>query len=239
MEQWWRIEQIYPMKSEDGSNWEVVKWWHFGMGIYWRWLGVQQGRRSPVIMLSTECSAKSVAVAARQSGSEPQTKLVVVHTYNQQMNGVDIADQHAVYYSLLRKTVKWWRKLFFWLIETAVVNRYTLYNCTVTPRRPNHLAYRRAIVESLATRYLASAPPCHQTGRPCKRQHPEQSEPQRLNRQLHLIDRATQLHDCVVCSDRATKICRTIYFCKTCIDTPALCTHPCFKRYHTLTNFTQ
>ena len=198
-------------------------------------------KKKPVIMLSTECSAKSVAVAARQSGSEPQTKPVIVHTYmyNQQMNGVDIADQHAVYYSLLRKTVKWWRKLFFWLIETAVVNSYTLYNCTVTPRRPNHLAYRRAIVESLATRYLASAPPRHQTGHPRKRQHPEQSEPQRLNRQLHLIDRATQLHDCVVCSDRATKRCQTIYFYKTCIDTPALCAHPCFKRYHTLTNFTQ
>ena len=63
-------------------------------------------KKKPVIMLSTECSAKSVAVAARQSGSEPQTKPVIVHTYNQQMNGVDIADQHAVYYSLLRKTVK-------------------------------------------------------------------------------------------------------------------------------------
>ena len=70
-------------------------------------------KKKPVIMLSTECSARSVAVAARQSGSEPQTKPVVVHTYNQQMNGVDIADQHAVYYSFLRKTVKWWRKLFF------------------------------------------------------------------------------------------------------------------------------
>ena len=34
--------------------------------------------QSKVIMLSTE----SVAVAARQSGSEPQTKPIVVHTYN-------------------------------------------------------------------------------------------------------------------------------------------------------------
>ena len=153
------------------------------------------------------------------------------------MNGVDIADQHAVYYSFLCKTVKWWRKLFFWLIETAVVNSYVLYNCTLTPRRPNHLAYQRAVVESLATRYLASGPPRRRIGRPRKRQHPEQSEPQRLNRQLHLIDRATQLHDYVVCSDRSTKRCRTIYFCKTCINTPALCAHPCFERYHTLTNY--
>ena len=77
-------------------------------------------------------------------------------------------------------------------------------------------------------RYLASAPPHRRIGCPRKRQHPDQSEPQRLNRQLHL-DRATQLHDCVVCSDRSTKRCRTIYFCKTCIDTPALMRSPMFR----------
>ena len=39
-----KIEQIYQMKSVDGSNLEVVKWWHFGMGIYWHWLSMQRGR---------------------------------------------------------------------------------------------------------------------------------------------------------------------------------------------------
>ena len=75
-------------------------------------------------MLSTECSARSVAVAARQSGSESQTRLIVVHTYNQHMNRVDIADQCAVYYSFLCKRVsggesflglqrqQWWTATF-------------------------------------------------------------------------------------------------------------------------------
>ena len=70
-------------------------------------------KQQRVIMLSTECCARSVVVPAPQSDSEPQTKPIVVHTYNQQMNGVNIADQHAVYYSFLRKTMKWWRKIFF------------------------------------------------------------------------------------------------------------------------------
>ena len=39
-----KIEQIYQMKSVDGSNLEVVKWWHFGMEIYWHWLSMQRGR---------------------------------------------------------------------------------------------------------------------------------------------------------------------------------------------------
>ena len=25
-------------------------------------------------------------------------------------------------------SVKWWRKVFFWLVETAVVNAFLLYN---------------------------------------------------------------------------------------------------------------
>ena len=39
------------------------------------------------------------------------------------------------------------------------------------------------------------SPTRHRIGRPRKRRL-EQSEPQRLNQQIHLIDRATQLHDC-------------------------------------------
>ena len=38
--------------------------------------------------VSTDCSARSV-VPARESDSEPQTKPIVVRTYNQQANGVD------------------------------------------------------------------------------------------------------------------------------------------------------
>ena len=74
------------------------------------WRAAKKQQR--VLMLSTECSARLVIVPACQSDSEPQTKPIVVHTCNQQMNGVDIADQHAVYYSLC-KTMKWWRKISF------------------------------------------------------------------------------------------------------------------------------
>ena len=56
------------------------------------------------------------------------------------MNGVDIADQYAVY-SFVRKTVKWWRKVVFWLFETAIVNSYLLYTeSTATPI--SHIAFR-------------------------------------------------------------------------------------------------
>ena len=156
-------------------------------------------------MLSSESSA------ATEGATEDQIKPVVVHTYNKHMNGVDIADQYSTYYCFLRKTVKWWRKLCFWLLETAVVNSFVLYKDITKPARPNHLAYRRSIVESLASRYLASAPPRRCIGRPRKRRHPDDSDPQRLNQQLHLLDKHVQFHDCVVCSSRSTQTQNTVF----------------------------
>lgn len=175
------------------------------LALAWR----AAANKKPVIMLSTQGSASTVAVPRRRSGSEPQTKPSVVHMTNQYMNGVNTADQHAVYYCFLRKTVKWWRKLFFWLLKTSIVNIYILHNNILAPRRPNHLAYCRAIVESLATRSAVSAPPPRQVGRPRKRQRPEQTDPERLNNQLHLLGKGSQPHDCVVCSNRDTQRCRS------------------------------
>ena len=44
------------------------------------------------------------------------------------MGGVDRADHFCGSYALLRKMSKWWRKLFFKLMEVAIVNSYILYN---------------------------------------------------------------------------------------------------------------
>ena len=77
-----------------------------------------------------------------------QEKPVVVYKYNHSMNGVDRADQYTVYYSFIRRSVKWWRKVFFWMLEVATVNSYILYKCTVT--KPTiHLDYRRTIIRTL------------------------------------------------------------------------------------------
>ena len=102
------------------------------------------------------------------------------------MNGVDIADQLGVYYSFQRKTRKWWRKVFFWLLEVTTVNSYIIYRQTAaTPK--SHLFYRRAVIESLASRSITNAPPCRRIGRPCKRVHPDDADPEHLNQRLHLM----------------------------------------------------
>ena len=83
------------------------------------WLA--EKKKKPVVMVSTRSSAALTVVSSRKSHT-PTVKLVVVDNYNHHMNGVDLADKHAVHYSFIRKTVKWWRKVMFCLVETAAVN---------------------------------------------------------------------------------------------------------------------
>ena len=191
-------------------------------------------RKVPVIMVSTEASAEMVTVQSSNSHIPPTTKPAAVNTYNHNMNGVDMADQLGVYYSFQRKTVKWWRKLVFWLLEVTVVNSYNVYRTTVTIPT-THLNYRRLLVESLAGRVITTAPPRPLVGRPRKRSHPDTPDPERLNRQLHLIARWDRQRDCIVCSRQSAGERRhTYYYGKTCKDNPTLYPDTCFKHYHTM-----
>ena len=55
-------------------------------------------------------------------------KPVVISQYTKYMGGVGKADHYCGSYAFLRKTAKWWRKMFFWIFEVAVVNSFILYN---------------------------------------------------------------------------------------------------------------
>ena len=201
------------------------------MALAWR----AEKKNKPVIMLSNSGSAATATVQSQNRFSSPTVKPVIVNTHNHKMNGVDIADQHTVYYSFIRKTVKWWRKLFFWMLETAVVNSYVLYRET-TPSPKSHIHYRRTLVDSLSSSYIQSAPPRPLSGRPRQRPQHETNGPERLNKCLHLLRKTNIQRDCLVCSKTQHRV-RPSYQCKTCPDTPYLCPGSCFERYHTLTQY--
>ena len=138
-------------------------------------------------MLSTTCSAAMTVLT--QHNRRPVSKPAVVDCYSHFMNGVDIVDQHSVYYSFIRKTVKWWKKIVFWLKETSMVNSYILYKLTVSVASPKSLvAYRWSVMESLASRHISMSlsRPC--VGRPRKQKHPDGDTPERLNGRLHIIE---------------------------------------------------
>ena len=186
-------------------------------------------KKKALIMLSTESSAKSVMVQSQATG-RTSLKPKVVDKYNHSMNGVDKADQYAVYYSFVRKSRKWWRKLFFWLFEVTLVNSYILYRQTV-PHPSTHLQFRHSIVDALTTQYMSMRPPRTPRGRPRKRSFvPNSSDSEQLR---HFPAKGKQ-RECCICSDAkhgARK--RTAFYCKGCPTHPNLCPEACFEAYHT------
>ena len=193
--------------------------------------------KSCVIMLTTESPATMMSVQLNRNRGETQ-KPLVVQRYNQSMNGVDRADQNSVYYSFIRKSRKWWRKLFFWLIEVTTVNSYILYQFHPQANL-THLQYCRQVIESLAVRFLSTVPPRPGPGRPRKRPLTESDgDALRVNRKSHFPGKLSQAKECTVCSDRsAKKRHRSLYYCKTCRNNPPLCITSCFEKYHTLQHY--
>ena len=202
------------------------------LALAWR----APSKRKGIIMLTSKESAQQASVTSRATG-RTAVKPVVVDKYNQSMNGVNLADQYTVYYSFVRRSKKWWRKVCFWLLEVATVNAYILYKTSNASH--THLQFRRAVIESLARLHLQGAPERHR-GRPFVRHLSDTSaivDPERLDRKPHFLSKREQ-RQCVVCSTLQNRH-RSAFYCKTCHSHPTLCPDICHEKYHTLVNFKQ
>ena len=198
---------------------------------------VLQWRDKRVItILTTSGSCNQVQVQTHRG--QQKVKPAVVQLYNNNMLGVDKTDQLASYYAFLRKSVKWWRKVFFWLLEVSVINSYIVYKAKVQQQGQeplSHLQYRWSLVVSLVSHQL---------------QHPTRPRPgrrtdsslERLRAVPHFAEesssdgRRDSRKDCRVCSRQGHRR-TTNYHCITCSDKPHLHPGRCFRIYHTRVHF--
>ena len=152
MRNWQQIPQIFRQKNFRLSGGEVRAYRSRHLpALAWR----AHTKRKDVIMISTIDNAQQAIVTSKASG-KTALKPIVIDNYKQSMNGVDLADQYTKYYSFIRKSKKWWKKVCFWLLEVPTVNSYILYkssNSSLT-----HLQYRRAVIEFMARIHLQDAP---------------------------------------------------------------------------------
>ena len=102
-----------------------------------------------VLMISTLHNTEMQMKGGQQREVE---KPACVLDYTKNMGGVDRSDHYCATYVFIRKSLKWWRKLFFWCLEVCIVNSYILYCCHTTQHGGtpmSHLKYRRTLVENL------------------------------------------------------------------------------------------
>ena len=89
-----------------------------------------------------------------------------IDDYNHHMGGVDIADQLRAKFSTQQRGFKPWRPLFYWLLDTAIINSFRLFEHQRKVKlgsgkdkvRSAHRAFRNALVEALLEDPLPKAP---------------------------------------------------------------------------------
>ena len=80
-----------------------------------------------VLIVSTIHDAVEVNTGKKDRHGNAIVKPESVHQYTMNMRGCDLSDQLMTSYSMLRQSVKWWRKLFFHMFALCINNVYILY----------------------------------------------------------------------------------------------------------------
>ena len=99
-----------------------------------------------VTMISTIHDNTMVPIQRRsrftEGGREVISKPQCIVEYNCHMGRVDLSDQMISYCSFSHRSVKWWKRVFFHLIDTTIVNAYILYSqSTQSSRKLTHVNF--------------------------------------------------------------------------------------------------
>lgn len=190
-----------------------------------------------VHMLTTygKGSKSDVTVVPNKWPNQPHvSKPNTILDYTKNMGAVDRSDHFISSYEFMRRTKKWYRKMFFWILEVGLINSYLLYKQVqiIHNKKPlSHLTFRKCIVKALVGEYMTNKPNTRRRGRPS--QGPVE---QRLSGRHFIKKREKGSARCVVCLKKGLRK-ETIYLCKTCEAKPALHPDDCFEIYHTQANF--
>ena len=135
-----------------------------------------------------------------------------VKLYNKYMGGVDAFDSKRKTYFASRKSKKWWMRIYYFLLDTAITNAYVLYKETPSTKKVTHQEFVLSIIEHLRGSHNYR-----------KRQSISQPPPAGRLQGRHFPSKGTKMLQCSICSERK----RTVYGCKDCCsDSPVpLC--PC------------
>ena len=200
-----------------------------------------------VLIISTIHDAVEVNTGKTDRHGNAIVKPESVHQYTMNMRGCDLSDQLMTSYSMLRRSVKWWRKLFFHMFALCINNAYILYkkfNEQPVPHDTFMEQLAKSLIDSslqsrtiVVSKQLSPKPPHHAT-----HLH-ERHFPSPIGKTAT----KSGSKKCSVCNFGKKQIVSngytgvklprklTSYMCNSC-DMP-MCIYPCFELYHTKENY--
>ena len=180
-------------------------------------------RRRPLL------AANAPSTSNTTSSARSKLKPKAVIEYNKGKAGIDLSDQIGAYASVLRKGIKWYRKLAFeLLLGVAVVNAYFIFK-KHTATQIGIREFREKLAFTLLELKRAERLPLQ----PVRGQHymaePENKSSKTRRRCKLCYKRLAETHGREIASKKA-KLVNT--FCQTCPKKPFFCL-PCFQDFHT------
>ena len=161
--------------------------------------------------------------------------------YNKGMGGVDRHDQVLACFPVMRKFVKGYRKMAFYMMDIALYNSYVIFKKVRNKNREN--AYRRNYVDyrvDLAEQLLENVtmPEYVTRGRQCQGDTPTRLQAKtcaHFPRHIPATEKKNNpTRACRVCAGNKKRR-ETTWECEKCL--VALHVPDCFRKYHTLQKY--
>ncbi|CAK9834553.1 PiggyBac transposable element-derived protein 4 [Anthophora retusa] len=183
--------------------------------------------KKEVYMLSTMHTSEFGTII-KHGGTKVIRKPVCVLDYNNSMGAVDKADMVISTVNSTRKTLKWYRKFFFHLLDICVWNAYCLYKDKM--KEPISMAkFQLQLIREILGKYHQATKRQPLTGN----NHPGRLTERHFPSVYKSAGR-NRSRRCVVCSANDKRH-ESKYECKDC--NVGLCIDPCFKMYHCEINY--
>jgi hypothetical protein len=206
-------------------------------------LAVKYRDQRDVHMLSTIHQATVSVLTKTDRNGDPIVKPTCIVDYCSLMGGVDLSDQINQYYSCLRKTSKWYKKLFFYLLNLCIINAFILYRKFGPATKTEHSGFKLSIVNDLIEEAASAPRPQPEKGRKILGEKPSRLIDRHFPSHIPPKEgakRAIPARDCGACNfkiskRRSRKRKQTTYWCQDC-GIP-LCVPRCFEVYHTIYNY--
>ena len=155
---------------------------------------------------------------------------VMIAQYNRYMGGVDKSDQLLQYHSSLRRATRYWKTLFYHMLDVAVTNAFVLYNWGRMEREEKAISennFRDAPILQIIERYRVQSTSHH-----CRPVSTTSLPAPHECRVRHGSTVSTRKERCCYCQQNGQKS-WTSRHCLDCPFSPALC-QTAKKDYHAL-----
>lgn len=183
----------------------------------------------PVTVLTTAFSPKETTLVQRKNKDGSVANFycpTAIAEYNKIMCGVDRFDQLLECYGIGLRSVKWWHRIFYYLLDLAIVNSYIL-KTNNKPRKEDQLTFRINLARHLISGFSSRK----RRGRPVFIPWKKTIVPDEIRLSAvgtHFPETGTYRR-CKLCSTKAVEK-RTKFVCSSC--KVPLCIIECFSKFH-------